>query len=81
MTHTEGDSEIGSSYSMAANFTFGHFTRGISECERNGGDSTVATTQRQGCMLPQDRSREAAEFVELRSLLTDASDTLIPHRF
>ena len=30
MTHAEGDYEIGSSYSMTANFTFGHFTRGIS---------------------------------------------------
>ena len=64
MTHAEGDYEIGSSYSMAANFTFGHFTRNLCvnlacencvlemkqadfiECERNGGDSTVVTTQR-----------------------------------
>ena len=27
MTHAEGDYEIGSSYSMAANFTFGYFTQ------------------------------------------------------
>ena len=73
MTHAEGDYEIGSSYPMAANFTFRHFTRGnlcvnlaykncvlemkqadFTECEKNGGDSTVATTQWQSCMLPRD---------------------------
>ena len=64
VTHAEGDYEFGSSCSMAADFTLGH-TRNLcvsldrENCvlamkQADGGDSTVATTQRQGCMLPQD---------------------------
>ena len=56
------------------------------KCESVGGDSTMAITQRKGCILQQDavvgsvprraqlRSCEAAEFVEIY-------DALIPHRF